>query len=629
MRSAPSVALALCVATACAGLGTQATPHPQLPATAATANARSVRATYSKREHAVPMRDGVRLHTAVYAPRECAPGGHPIMLQRTPYGVAPYGKDAYRRSLGPSRLFQDDGFIFVYQDVRGRYMSEGIWEEVRPHVPASMRSAGETNESTDTWDTVDWLLRHVPCHNGRVGIWGISYPGFYASSSMIEAHPAVRAVSPQGPVTDYYLNDDSFHNGAFLLAHNFGFYVDFPPRGPEPSLPRATRRFAYGTSDSYAFYLGLGSLRDASLKHRLTGNPYWMMNLQHTTYDAFWQARSLWRHFRNVGPAVLTVGGWYDAENLWGALRTYGALRDQSPGTTSHLVMGPWTHGSWAGGPGTRVGRLDFGQDTATFYREQIEFPFFAERLKDRQRPPIAGASIFETGSNRWRSFTTWPPRDVAARRFYLAADGTLTTTAPDEPGEDAFESDPARPVPLVGGTFVDGMPADYMAADQRFAAGRDDVLVYVSAPLDTDLTVLGAVDVDLHVSTSGTDADVVVKLIDVHPDHASPGMAGFQQMVRGEPFRGKFRESFERPVPFVPNEPARIAFTLGEVAHTFRRGHRVMLHVQGSWFPLIDRNPQTFTHIPDAGPEQFVKATHRVYRGGSRASSVVLPVAR
>lgn len=627
-RYARRLALALCVGTSVAVLAVQSSSELQPAAQDAAVAGGSVRSRYAKQEHAIPMRDGTRLHTAVYLPKTCVDGGYPVMLQRTPYGVAPYGPNAYRRTLGPSQQFQDDGFIFVYQDVRGRHMSEGLWEEVRPHVPAPARKAGETNESTDTWDTVEWLLSHVPCHNGRVGMWGISYPGFYVSSGMIEAHPALRAVSPQGPVTDYYLNDDSFHNGAFLLAHNFGFYVEFPPRGPDPVLPRTSAPFDYGTPDSYAFYLGLGSLSDATRKHGLTGNQYWTMNLEHTTYDAFWQARSLWRHFKDVRPAVLTVGGWYDAENLSGALRTYRALRDQSAATVSHLVMGPWTHGSWARGAGTRVGALDFGQATATYFREQIEFPFFAQVLKGRRGAPIPGASIFVTGSNRWRTFDTWPPRDVDARTFFMKSAGVLAATAPGQPGDDAFESDPARPVPLVSG-LAEGMPGDYMAADQRFAAARDDVLVYQSAPLEADMTVLGAVNVDLHVSTSGTDADFVVKLIDVHPDTATAAMGGYQQMVRGEPFRGKFRESFETPVPFVPNEPARLAFTLGEVAHTFRRGHRVMVQVQSSWFPLIDRNPQTFTHIPDARPEQFVKATHRVFRGGARASSITLPVAR
>ncbi len=592
-----------------------------------------IRSLYEKQEFGIVMRDGLRMHTAVYAPRICADGGHPIMLTRTPYGVEPYGADAYPESLGPSPLFSDEGFIFVYQDVRGRHLSEGVWEEVRPYVSPADRGPVETNEATDTWDTIDWLVRRLPCHNGRVGMWGISYPGFYVSSGMIEAHPALRAVSPQAPVTDYYLNDDSFHNGAFLLAHNFGFYVNFPPRGPEPRLRHDGRTFDYGTTDGYAFHLAAGSLADVTRKYKLTDNPYWTMNLEHTTYDAFWKARSVWRHFTNVAPAVLTVGGWYDAENLWGALRTYRAVREQSPATTNHLVMGPWTHGGWASGDGRRVGPLDFGQATARHYREAIEFPFFVRHLKGRGGAPVPGASIFETGSNRWRTFDAWPPPSLAHETFHLGPNGTLTTGVPADAGYVSYVSDPARPVPLAD-ERAPGMPRDYMAADQRFAAARDDVLVYASAPLDADMTVLGGVDVELHVSTSGTDADFIVKLVDVHPDaptassESRPYLTpGYQQLVRGEPFRGKFRESFETPVPFVPDEPARVAFTLGEVAHTFRRGHRIMVQVQSSWFPLIDRNPQTFTHIPDARPEQFVKATQRVYHGGSRASSITLRV--
>lgn len=584
----------------------------------------TVRDRYSKHEYAVAARDGVHLHTAVYAPRTCVPGGYPVMLQRTPYGVEPYGDDAYRRSLGPSPLFERDGFIFVYQDVRGRYQSEGIWEEVRPYVPPGQRRQGETNEATDTYDTIEWLLRNLPCNNGRVGMWGISYPGFYVSSGMIEAHPALRAVSPQAPVTDYYLGDDSFHNGAFMLAHNFSFYVEFPPRGPHPVLPTREQSFDYGTSDGYQFYLKLGSLREGTARHHLSDNPYWTMNLKHTSYDAFWKARSLWRHFQDVRPAVLTVGGWFDAENLMGALRTYRTLHEQSPSTSSRLVMGPWTHGSWARGDGIRVGPLDVEQSTASFYREQVEFPFFAARLKDRPLGKVPDVLVFDTGASRWRELDAWPPRTVTERTVYLDRGGTLAFDTPKTPGVDEYVSDPSQPVPLVG-QAAQGMPRDYMTADQRFAATRPDVLVYQSDPLTADLTAMGPISVDLHVATSATDSDFVVKVIDVQPPGSAD--AGFQQLVRGEPFRGKFRQGFETPVPFVPGEPARIAFQLPDVAHTFRRGHRIMVHVQSSWFPLVDRNPQTFTHIPDARPDQFVRATQRVYHGGDRASSITLLV--
>ncbi len=582
------------------------------------------RLTYTKAEHLVPMRDGTKLYTAVYSPRTCPAGGAPILLQRTPYGSGPYGARGFPQVLGPSRLFQDDGYIFVYQDVRGRYMSEGIWEEVRPHNPS--KKGDEFDESSDAYDTIDWLVQHVPCNNGRVGMWGISYPGFYALAAMIDAHPALEAVSPQGPVTDYYLNDDAYHNGAFMLAHNFSFYVDFFPRGPQQRLPQPRKEFDYGTTDGYRFYLQAGSLMDMTRRYGLEHNPYWMMQLEHTTYDAFWKARSIWRYFRNVTPAVLVVGGWFDAEDLAGPLRTFRALREQSPETASHLVMGPWTHGGWSRGDGSQVALAKFGQPTGTYYREQIEQRFFARLLQGRDAAAVPGAVVFETGSNRWLTSDTWPPRSEG-RRYFLAAGGVLSTVAPrDLDARDEYVSDPANPVPAVGYQAI-GMPRDYMASDQRFAATRPDVLVYRSAVLTEDVTVRGPIGVSLHVATSGTDSDFIVKVLDEYGQHHP--QAGIQQLVRGEPFRGKFRRSFEAPVPFEPNVPDEIRFDLPDVAHTFRKGHRIVVHVQSSWLPIFDRNPQTFTDIPTAPPEQFVKATQRVYRSATRPSHVTLPVVR
>jgi uncharacterized protein len=623
-----------------AGWGSQLPWGPPLAAApqAPSADAGTAPTAYTKSEHVVPMRDGTRLYTVVYAPRACVKAGYPFMLQRTPYGAGPYGPDTARGTLGPSNHFQRDGFIFVYQDVRGRYLSEGIWEEVRPHVPRERKTAATVDESTDTWDTIDWLLKTIPCHNGRVGMWGVSYPGFYVSAGMIDAHPALRAVSPQAPVTDYFLGDDSFHNGAFMLAHNFSFYVRFPPRGaePQPDAPPHVP-FDYGTHDGYRFYLEAGPLGEMTRRYGLDANPYWMANLEHTTYDAFWQDRSIWRHFRDIAPAVLTVGGWYDAENLMGPLRTFASIARQSPATSNRLVMGPWTHGSWSSGDGSRVGPLDFGQNTAAFYRDSIEFPFFAQMLKGRPGDEMPTAWIFETGTNRWRAFDAWPPRRTRPTPYYFGDRGRLATSAAVAAGDafDEYVSDPTQPVPLMGYPAA-GMPADYMTADQRFAADRPDVLVYQTEALDRDVTVLGPIQVTLHVSTSGTDADFVVKVIDVHPGDPPGGRAqaedvgsrhGYQQLVRGEPFRGKFRRSLEVPEPFVPNQPEVIRFELGDVAHTFRRGHRLMVHVQSSWFPLIDRNPQVFMHIPDANRADFVTATQRVYRGGTRLSSITLPV--
>jgi putative CocE/NonD family hydrolase len=626
-RRLSSVALATLVASV---LSAQqpAAPEPPNP----------VRAAYTKYEHMIPMRDGVRLFTSVYVPKTCA-APYPIIMQRTPYSVAPYGIDNYRTTIGPSDHFLKEGVIAVYQDVRGRYLSEGEWMEVRPHNPK--KTAKDIDESTDTWDTIDWLVKRVPCNNGRVGMWGISYPGFYVSAGMIEAHPALKAVSPQAPVTDYFLGDDSFHNGAFMLAANFGFYTAFPVR-PGPERPQNRPPFDYGTPSGYEFYLQMGPLWSGAERYGLLANPYYRGNLEHTFYDEFWAARAIWKHFQGITPAVLAVGGWFDAEDIAGPLRTYATLRADSRSTESHLVMGPWTHGSWSRGDGRTVGNLDFGQEVSAWYREHVEFPFFMKHLEDKTLEPIAAATMFETGTNRWRTFEAWPPGGTK-QTLYFAAGGALSGNAPAE--ADAFDqyvSDPNRPVPYVGHVQM-GMQRDYMTEDQRFAATRPDVLVFQTPPIDNDVTVLGPIAVELHVSTSGTDSDFVVKVIDVYPnDYPTPEwkgpmpepanrvrMGGYQQLVRGEPFRGKFRRGFDNPLPFTPDQPERIQFDLPDVAHTFRRGHRVMVQIQSSWFPLVDRNPQVFTDIPKARPADFTSATERVYRSKARASAITFNVER
>ena len=604
--------------------------------------ASDVRARYTKYEHRIPMRDGKRLFTAVYVPKD-ASHTYPILLTRTPYSVAPYGVDRYPEHLGPSEHFERDGYIFVYQDVRGRYLSEGDWLEMTPHKPTKSGPT-DVDESTDGWDTIDWLVKNVPGHNGRVGLWGVSYPGFYASASMIDAHPALKAVSPQAPVTDLFMGDDSFHNGAFMLAANFGFYLYFPPRGPEPKPPASeTDRFDYGTPDGYDFMRRLGPL--SGTRRYLGDNPYFVDHFEHTTYDAFWKARNIAAHLKNIKPAVLTVGGWFDAEDLVGPLVTYRTIEQTSPGAWNAIVMGPWSHGGWAHGDGERLGNLDFGSQTGVWYREAVEYAFFARHLKDAATEALAEATMFQTGTNEWRRYDAWPPRGVTKRAFYFA-EGRRLQAEPPRGGEafDEYVSDPAHPVPYVGYT-AQGMRFDYMTEDQRFAATRPDVVLYETEPLEEELAVSGPIEVDLHVSTSGTDSDFVVKLVDVYPgDFPTPRrkapagddapvpanavrMGGYQQLVRGEPFRGKFRTSFEKPEPFVPGRQARIRFSLPDVCHVFRRGHRVMVQVQSSWFPLVDLNPQTFLDIPKATPADFKKATQRIYRSGSSASSLTLLV--
>jgi putative CocE/NonD family hydrolase len=604
----------------------------------------ALRARYVKREVMLPMRDGVRLFTAIYTPVDTSKTW-PIMLQRTPYGVAPYGPDQYPSTLGPSDLFQKEGFIFVYQDVRGRYMSEGVWEEMRPHI-ATKRGPRDIDESTDTWDTVDWLLKELPNDNARVGMWGISYPGFYAAAAIPGAHPALVAVSPQAPIADLYMGDDAYHNGAFMLAANFGFYASFRPRTGGPAPRGEGRRFDYGTADGYTYFLELGSLANA--RTRFDGdNPYWNAMIEHPTYDAFWKARAIAPHLRGVTPAVLSVGGWFDAEDLAGPLTVYRAIERHNPGAANALVMGPWPHGGWARGDADRLGNLDWQGKTGRWYREQVEFPFFAHHLKGAPLT-LAEATMFETGRNVWRRHETWPPREAVAQRFYLSAGGAIAATPPAEQGAafDEYPSDPNRPVPYVN-TLATGMRRDYMADDQRFAATRPDVLVYESAPLASDLTIAGPIGVTLHVATTGTDADWVVKVIDEYPNDyqaaaastpasGGPGgsgasgpvrMGGYQQLVRGEPFRGRYRRSFETPEAFTPGRPEAVSFTMPDVYHTFRKGHRLMVHVQSSWFPLVDRNPQTFVDIANARPADFVRQTHRVYRDRQRSSFIEVAV--
>jgi uncharacterized protein len=604
----------------------------------ATDEAYDAREHYTKYEYRIPMRDGVKLFTSVLVPKD-ASTAYPFLIVRSPFGVGPYGPDEYPPASPQTQALLKAGYILVRQDVRGRRMAEGEFTHMTPHRPEK-KTATDVDESTDLGDTVEWLLRHVTNHNGRAGIFGGSYAGFYTVAGIIDTHPAIRAASPQAPVADLFLDDDLYHGGAFMLAHAFNSAPVYQPQsGPTPP-PKVDVPFDYGTQDGYEFFLKLGPLRNAASLFGAS-NPTWDELVAHPTYDEFWQSRAIWRHVKNIRCAVLTVGGWYDAEDLMGPLRIYRAIKADNPDIANSLVMGPWVHGGWISGDGRHLGNVNFAADTAEFYRQQILLPFFEFHLKDRGDPQLPEASVFETGTNVWRQYSAWPPPDVKPQTLYFRKAGRLAFEPPaEEDASDSYVSDPAKPVPWVGYT-AQTMPEEYMVSDQRFAATRPDVLVYVTEPLEEDLTLAGPVSPKLFVSTTGTDSDWVVKLIDVYPPNRSTPaaghgaedqkdvgpptvtLAGYQQLVRGGPFRGKFRKSFEKPEPFVPGRVEAVTFTMPDVNHVFRRGHRVMVQVQSSWFPLVDRNPQTFVNIPTAKSEDFTAATQCVIRSQTQPSGV------
>jgi putative CocE/NonD family hydrolase len=607
-----------------------------------------VKEHYTKYEYRIPMRDGAKLFTSVYVPKDSS-HPYPFLISRTPYSVAPYGVDQYRSQLGPSPDFDRAGYIFVFQDVRGRFMSEGTFVEMRPHIDTK-KSSKDVDDSSDLYDTIDWLLKNVPNNNGKAGIWGISYPGFFTSASIIDSHPALKAASPQAPMTDLFMGDDAYHGGAFMLGANFGFYSQFKPQA-NPELPPKTRvPFDYGTPDGYEFFLNAGSL--ASLTGKLSGQTsLWLDQVHHNTYDDYWKARNLAPHMKNIHCAVLTVGGWFDAEDLQGPFSTFHAIDKYNPGIFNALVIGPWVHGGWARYDGNHLGRVTFASNTGDYYRKNILFPFFEQHLRGKEDVKLPKAYVFETGSNVWRQYSSWPPEKAQQKTLYFRANGGLSFDPPGNelPAFDEYISDPGKPVPFVD-YLSQSVPQEYMVSDQRFAASRTDVLTYQTAVLQEDVTLTGPVSPHLFVSTTGTDSDWDIKIIDVYPpdypqskfdeprpeerdrprtDMPPPSftMGGYQQLVRGEPFRGKFRHSFEKPEPFTPGKTEEVNFTMQDINHTFRRGHRIMVQVQSSWFPLTDRNPQTFVNIPDAQPADFVKATQRVFHNKTQASGIVTNV--
>jgi len=578
-----------------------------------------VKDNYVKYEYQIPMRDGKKLFTSVYVPKDSTKK-YPILMDRTPYSVAPYGPGKYKGSLGPSPLFLHDGYIFVYQDVRGRWMSEGIFEEMTPEKEVH-KTNKDVDEGTDTYDTIDWLIKNIPNNSGKVGVWGISYPGFFTTASLLSRHPALVAASPQAPMSDLY-RDDAFHNGAFQLVANFDFYPFFTNRQDDKPTQRQGGRFDFGTEDGYKFFLDMGSVKNTNDKYYKDTIRLWNEMLDHPDYDQHWKDRNVLPHLHDIKTAVLVTGGWYDAEDLYGAINTYKTLVKDNPSTPIYFTMGPWVHGGWARGPGDHLGDVDFGAQTGPYYREKIEFAFFSHYLKgiDGNIPKV---SAFETGINQWKSYDVWPPKEAVDKNLYLLPGGKLSFDAPQaqENTADEFISDPNKPVPFINGIAID-QKREYMTGDQRFAESRPDVLTYQTDVLNNDVTLAGNIWADLKISTTGTDADWVVKVIDVYPDSAKNNqftskdtyMSHYEQMVRSEEMRGKYRNGFDKPEPFVPGKVTPVNFELQDILHTFKKGHRIMVQVQSSSFPLIDRNPQVFEDIMKAKDTDFKKATHKVY---------------
>ena len=595
------------------------------------------RAHYTKQEFQILMRDGVRLYTVVYAPRDADQVRYPIMLSRTPYSAGPYGPGKFRLRICPNGVMLREGYIFAIQDVRGRYLSEGTFEDVRPETERHA-TRRDIDEGTDTFDTVEWLTKQGPKNNGRVGQWGVSYPGFYTTTGLLSRHPALKAASPQAPVTDWFWDDDH-HNGAFFQTGVMSFWANFGQARPQP-LQHYPDGPAMDTPDGYAFYQQLGSLKNVDARYFHGQYKHWNDLVQHPNYDVFWQARDPRPHLHNLKAAVLTVGGFNDAEDLFGTLHTYAAIEKQNPGMNNRLVMGPWVHGGWAGSTGELVGNVAYGPSPSLWYQQYIEAPFFKSYLKDAN-PGAAIASLpeatmFEGGTNQWRTFDAWPPKAAQEKTLYFQPNGKIGFEKPAAgPGFDQFLSDPAHPVPFSEATTV-GMTREYMTDDQRFASRRPDVLTYQTDVLTSPLTLAGPIQALLQVATTGSDADWVVKIIDVYPDNTPDNprlnpavhLGGYQQLVRSEIMRGRFRNSFSKPEPFVPGQVTAVPFTLQDLLHTFQPGHRLMVQVQSTWFPLVDRNPQKYVdNIYTADEADFQVATHRLYHSPQQASQLTLKV--
>ena len=585
---------------------------------------------YTKEEFRIPMRDGKTLFTQVYAPKDKSKN-YPILLLRTPYRVFPYG-EGFRDQLGPNEFFVEEGYIFVYQDVRGRFMSEGEFAHMRPIVD-DRQGKDDIDESTDTYDTIEWLIKNVPANNGKVGMYGTSYPGAYAAMALVQAHPALTAVAPQAPTMDWFMGDDFHRNGAFYLLHavNFLRMNAIPHDGLIKEWPRNTLN--YPTGDLYKFLLEIGPVKTLQEKYFKNRLPFWNQMMAHGSYDDFWQARNVAPHLKDINAAVLNVGGWFDAENLYGPLKCYEAIEKNNQGIMNVLVMGPWYHGGWNFSASDFLGDIKTNaKKESEFYKKEIELPFFNYFLKGEGNFQMPEALVYDVGLGKWNKYDKWPPKSAKVENIYFRDGKKLEFEKPSSKGNnfyDVYMSDPSNPAPHHKDR-INRWNYNYMHADQRHNSQRDDVLSYATDTLEKDLTLTGAIDVELYVATTGTDADYIVKIIDVYPEDApdnSPRqdvkMGGYQMLVRGEAMRGKFRNSFEKPEPFEPGEIEKVIFQLRDIHYTFKRGHKLMIQVQSHWFPVFDRNPQKFVDIYNASREDFQKASHKIYRSKEHPSGI------
>ena len=575
---------------------------------------------YTKKEVHIKMRDGAELFTVIYSPKDTSKK-YPIIMQRTPYNSAPYGEGLFKKSISPSETMMKEGYIVVYQDVRGRFMSDGLYDNMRGFIP-NKKGKKDTDEASDTYDTIDWLVKNVANNNGNVGTWGISYPGFYATYSLLSNHPALKAVSPQACIADFFF-DDFHHNGAYLLS----YWKVTPLFGPQKTKRTTEPWYKFtntGTNDDYQFFLDAGPLSNLD-KYYGKEDEFWQQLKDHSSYDDFWQKRGILQHLNNIKPAVMTVGGWFDAEDLYGPLNTYSTIEKSSKNYNT-IVMGPWSHGDWARNSAKQViGNINFGDSISGYYQKNIEANFFRHFLKNNGKGEnkLPEAYVFDTGRKEWKTYETWPPQNTTKQDFFLQGN-QLTKMAKRNISFEEFISDPKKPVPHSEDIKQAGLtPRKYMTDDQRFAARRPDVIVFETEVLTDDTTLAGEILAQLQVSTTGTDADWIVKVIDVFPNDEPETkdvapylkMSNYHMMVRSEVMRGRFRNSFSKPEPFVANEKTAVNIKLQDVFHTFKKGHKIQIQVQSTWFPFIDLNPQTFVdNIFYAKQEDFQKQTHRIY---------------